>query len=104
MNSIGWQVCGVLLGISAVIVAIYIAKTLNSASKTIDNANGVVNKASKIIDDNEKEIGSIIKSAASITENVDEIVDMVTTIIGYLNIFSIVKKKRKNKKINKKDK
>ena len=56
MNAIGWQVCGVLLGVSAIIIAVYLAKTLNSASKTIDNANGLVTRATRIVDENEKDI------------------------------------------------
>ena len=56
MNAIGWQVCGVLLGVSAIIIAVYLAKTLNSASKTIDNANALVTRATRIVDENEKDI------------------------------------------------
>ena len=68
MNAIGWQVCGVLLGVSAIIIAVYLAKTLNSASKTIDNANGLVTRATRIVDENEKDINNIINNVSSITD------------------------------------
>lgn len=35
MNAIGWQVGAVLFGVSVLIIAIYIAKTLNTATKTM---------------------------------------------------------------------
>ena len=47
MNAIGWQIGAVLFGVAILIIAIYIAKTLNTATKTIDRVN-------KIIDYNER--------------------------------------------------
>lgn len=49
MNAWGWQIGAVLVGSSALIVAIYLAKTLNSINK-------VVEKAYKIVDYNERHI------------------------------------------------
>ena len=57
MNAIGWQVGAVLFGVSVLIIAIYIAKTLNTATKTIDRVN-------KIIDYKEKNISEIMDNAA----------------------------------------
>lgn len=98
MNAIGWQICGVLIGVSTIIIAVYLAKTLNSTSKTIDNANNVVSKVSRMVDENEKDINTIVKSVASIIENVDSIVETVANIGSYLNIFKFFSKKRKSKK------
>ena len=46
MNAMGWQVGAILFGASALIIAIYIGKLLNSTTRVVD-------KAYKIIDYNE---------------------------------------------------
>ncbi len=57
----GWQIGAVLVGSSALIVAIYLAKTLNSINK-------VVEKAYKIVDYNERHIQDIVENASSISK------------------------------------
>ena len=80
MNAIGWQVGAVLFGVSVLIIAIYIAKTLNTATKTIDRVN-------KIIDYNE-----IIDNAADITTDVKSILDIVEKVTGFFKILRVFKK------------
>ena len=48
MNAIGWQVGAVLFGVSVLIIAIYIAKTLNTATKTIDRVNKIIDYGEKV--------------------------------------------------------
>lgn len=85
MNAIGWQVGAVLFGVSVLIIAIYIAKTLNTAIKTIDRVN-------KIIDYNEKNINEIIDNAADITTDVKSILDIVEKVTGFFKILRVFKK------------
>lgn len=84
MNAMGWQIGAVLFGISALIIAIYIAKLLNSATKVVDRTN-------RIIDFNERHIQEVIENAASISNNVDEIVGLATKIISVFRLFKIFK-------------
>ena len=67
------------------IIAIYIAKTLNTATKTIDRVN-------KIIDYNEKNINEIIDNAADITTDVKSILDIVEKVTGFFKILRVFKK------------
>lgn len=97
MNAIGWQIGACLIGISALITAIYIAKLLSSASQTIEQANKVVEKAYRILDRKERDIEDIISNAASITGNVDTIIEAVTKIGSIVNVFRFVKRKKKRK-------
>ena len=85
MNSIGWQVGAVLFGVAILIIAIYIAKTLNTATKTIDRVN-------KIIDYNEKNLNQIIDNAADITNDVRSILDVVEKVTGFFKVLRIFKK------------
>ena len=85
MNAIGWQIGAVLFGIAILIIAIYIAKTLNTATKTIDRVN-------KIIDYNEKNLNQIIDNAADITNDVRSILDVVEKVTGFFKILRIFKK------------
>ena len=78
MNAIGWQIGAVLFGVAILIIAIYIAKTLNTATKTIDRVN-------KIIDYNEKNLNQIIDNARSI-------LDVVEKVTGFFKILRIFKK------------
>ncbi|MGL5330552.1 MAG: DUF948 domain-containing protein [Peptostreptococcaceae bacterium] len=84
MNAMGWQIGAVLFGISALIIAIYIAKLLNSTTKVVERTN-------RIIDFNERHIQEIIENAASITNNVDEIVGLVTKMASVFRLFKIFK-------------
>ena len=74
MNAIGWQVGAVLFGVSVLIIAIYIAKTLNTATKTIDRVN------------------EIIDNAADITTDVKSILDIVEKVTGFFKILRVFKK------------
>ena len=85
MNSIGWQIGAVLFGVAILIIAIYIAKTLNTATKTIDRVN-------KIIDYNEKNLNQIIDNAADITNDVRSILDVVEKVTGFFKVLRIFKK------------
>lgn len=85
MNAIGWQIGAVLVGVAVLIIAIYIAKTLNSATKTIERVN-------RIIDSNEKHINEIIDNAADITSDVKSILDIVEKITGFFKILRVFKK------------
>lgn len=85
MNAIGWQIGAVLFGVAILIIAIYIAKTLNSATKTIDRVN-------KIIDYNEKNLNQIIDNAADITNDVRSILDVVEKVTGFFKVLRVFKK------------
>ena len=85
MNAIGWQIGAVLFGVAILIIAIYIAKTLNTATKTIDRVN-------KIIDYNEKNLNQIIDNAADITNDVRSILDVVDKVTGFFKVLRIFKK------------
>ena len=85
MNAIGWQIGAVLFGVAILIIAIYIAKTLNTATKTIDRVN-------KIIDYNEKNLNQIIDNAADITNDVRSILDVVEKVTGFFKVLRILKK------------
>ena len=85
MNAIGWQIGAVLFGVAILIIAIYIAKTLNTATKTIDRVN-------KIIDYNENNLNQIIDNAADITNDVRSILDVVEKVTGFFKVLRIFKK------------
>ena len=85
MNAIGWQVGAVLFGVAILIIAIYIAKTLNTATKTIDRGN-------KIIDYNEKNLNEIIDNAADITSDVRSILNVVEKVTGFFKVLRVFKK------------
>ncbi|HSQ90132.1 DUF948 domain-containing protein [Romboutsia sp.] len=85
MDAIGWQIGAILVGASALIVAIYISKLLYSATK-------VVEKAYKIVDYNERYIHETIENVASITRNTDEILDVVNKITSITKIFKFIKR------------
>ena len=42
MDAMGWQIGAILIGASALIVAIYIAKLLNSTTKVVERANRLI--------------------------------------------------------------
>ena len=77
MNALGWQIGAVLFGASFFIVAIYLAKVLNSANKVVERTN-------RLIDVNERHITDIVDNAAHITKSVREIMDIITKITSYL--------------------
>ncbi|MBC5998200.1 DUF948 domain-containing protein [Romboutsia ilealis] len=85
MNAMGWQIGAILIGASALIVAIYIAKLLNSTTKVVERAN-------RLIDYNERNIQEIIENTASITKSVDEIIAILTKVTSILKVFRIFRK------------
>ncbi|MDU4936527.1 MAG: DUF948 domain-containing protein [Peptostreptococcaceae bacterium] len=85
MDAMGWQIGAILIGVSALIVAIYIAKLLNSTTKVVERAN-------RLIDYNERNIQEIIENTASITESVDEIIGVFTKVTSVLKVFRIFRK------------
>lgn len=86
MNTLGWQIGAFLIGTSALIVAIYIGKLLNTTNK-------VVEKAYKIIDYNERYIHETIENVASITTYTEEIVSMLSKITNIMKVFRFVKRR-----------
>ena len=86
MDTLGWQIGAFLIGASALIIAIYIAKLLNTTNK-------VVEKAYKIIDYNERHIHETIENMASITTYTEEIVSMLSKITNIMKIFRFVKRR-----------
>ena len=85
MDAMGWQIWAILLGASALIVAIYISKLLNSATKFVE-------KVYQLVDYNERHIHETIENVTSITRNTDEIVDVVSKITSIRKIFRFIKK------------
>lgn len=86
MNTLGWQVGACLIGVSALIIGIYIGKLLNTTNK-------VVEKAYKVIDYNERHIHETIENVASITTYTEEIVSMLSKVTGIIKIFKFVKRR-----------
>ena len=86
MNAMGWQVGAILFGASALIIAIYIGKLLNSTTRVVD-------KAYKIIDYNERYIHETIENVASITTYTEEIVSMLSKVTSIIKIFKFVKRR-----------
>lgn len=85
MNALGWQIGAVLFGASFFIVAIYLAKVLNSANKVVERTN-------RLIDVNERHITDIINNAAHITKSVREIMDIMTKITSVFRVFKFFRK------------
>ena len=86
MNTLGWQIGAFLIGTSALIIAIYIGKLLNTTNK-------VVEKAYKIIDYNERYIHENIENVASITTFTEEIVSMLSYFTNIMKVFRFVKRR-----------
>lgn len=85
MNAIGWQIGAVLFGASFFIVAIYLAKVLNTTNKAVERVN-------RLIDFNERHITDIIESAASITKSVKDILEIVNKFTGIFRAFKFFKR------------
>ena len=66
MNALGWQIGAVLFGASFFIVAIYLAKVLNSANKVVERTN-------RLIDVNERHITDIVENAAHIKKVLEKL-------------------------------
>ncbi|RDY23419.1 DUF948 domain-containing protein [Romboutsia maritimum] len=85
MNALGWQIGAVLFGASALIIAIYISKLLNSANK-------VVEKVYKIVDYDERYIHETIENVAAITKSTDDIIGLFSKVASLTKIFKIIKR------------
>ena len=86
MNTLGWQIGAFLIGASALIIAVYIGKLLNTTNKVLE-------KVYKIIDYNERHIHETIENVASITTYTEEIVSMVSKITNITKVFRFVKRR-----------
>ena len=86
MNTLGWQIGACLIGVSALIIGIYIGKLLNTTNK-------VVEKAYKVIDYNERHIHETIENVASITTYTEEIVSAINNLTSIMKIFRFVRKR-----------
>ncbi|MGL5711891.1 MAG: DUF948 domain-containing protein [Paraclostridium sp.] len=85
MNALGWQIGAVLIGASALIVAIYLGRLISSTTK-------VVEKAYKIVDYNERHIHETIENVAAITKSADDIVSLASGITNATKVFRFFKK------------
>lgn len=86
MNTLGWQVGACLIGVSALIIGIYIGKLLNTTNK-------VVEKAYKVIDYNERHIHETIENVASITTYTEEIVSVLSKFTSIVKVFKFIRRK-----------
>lgn len=86
MNTLGWQIGACLIGVSALIIGIYIGKLLNTTNK-------VVEKAYKVIDYNERHIHETIENVASITNATEEIVSVLSRVTNIIKVFRFVKRR-----------
>lgn len=87
MNALGWQIGAVLIGVSALVIAVYVAKLLNTTNK-------VVEKAYRIADYNERNINEIIDNVASITDSAEDIMNLITKITNISKVFRYTKRKK----------
>lgn len=85
MNALGWQIGAVLFGASFFIVAIYLAKVLNSANKVVERTN-------RLIDINERHIVDILDNTAHITKSIRDIMDIINKITSLFKVFKFFKK------------
>lgn len=80
MDAIGWQIGAILLGVSFLVIAIYIAKLINSANKVIE-------KAYRIVDYNERNIQDTIENIAAITKSTEDIVSLASGLTSITRVF-----------------
>ena len=85
MDAVGWQIGAILFGVSALIIAIYLAKLINSATK-------VVEKTYKIVDYNERYIQDTIENVAAITKSTEDIISLASGITNITKAFRFFKK------------
>lgn len=85
MNALGWQIGAVLFGISALVVGIYVARLLNSATK-------VAEKVYKIVDYNERHIHDTIENVAAITKSTEDIVSVISKLASITKIFKFIRR------------
>lgn len=85
MDAVGWQIGAILFGLSVLIIAIYLAKLINSTTK-------VVEKAYKIVDYNERHIHDTIENVAAITKSTEDIVSLASGVTNITKAFRFFKK------------
>lgn len=85
MDAVGWQIGAILVGLSVLIIAIYLAKLINSTTK-------VVEKAYKIVDYNERHIQDTIENVAAITKSTEDIVGLASGVTNITKVFRFFKK------------
>ena len=85
MDAVGWQIGAILFGVSVLIIAIYLAKLINSTTK-------VVEKAYKIVDYNERYIQDTIENVAAITKSTEDIISLASGITNITKAFRFFKK------------
>ncbi len=85
MDALGWQIGAILIGVSTLVIAIYVAKLLNST-------NNLVEKAYKIVDYNERHIHETLENISSISRYTEEIVSTVSKVTNILKVFRFIRK------------
>ncbi|MGL5650891.1 MAG: DUF948 domain-containing protein [Paraclostridium sp.] len=85
MDAVGWQIGAILFGVSVLIIAIYLAKLINSTTK-------VVEKAYKVVDYNERHIHDTIENVAAITKSTEDIVSLASGVTNITKAFRFFKK------------
>lgn len=85
MNALGWQIGAVLFGASFFIVAIYLAKVLDSTNKIIERTN-------RLIDVNERHITDILDNTSHITKSIKETMDIINKITGLFRVLKFFKR------------
>jgi gas vesicle protein len=85
MNAWGWQIGAILVGASALIIAVYLGKMINSTTKLVE-------KAYKIVDYNERHIHETIENVAAITKSTEDIVSLASGVTNITKIFRFLKR------------
>ena len=85
MDAMGWQIGAVLIGVSTLIVAIYLSKLLQTATR-------VVERSCRIVEYNERYINETIENVASIAKNTEDIVDMASRVTSIAKVFKFMKR------------
>lgn len=80
MDAIGWQIGAILVGASALIIAIYLGNLLNKTTTLVE-------KVIRIIDYNERYINKTIENIASITDITEDIIDMIGRVTSITKLF-----------------
>ncbi|MBQ1793155.1 MAG: DUF948 domain-containing protein, partial [Peptostreptococcaceae bacterium] len=81
----GWQIGAILVGASALIIAVYLGKMINSTTKLVE-------KAYKIVDYNERHIHETIENVAAITKSTEDIVSLASGVTNITKIFRFLKR------------
>ncbi|MBP3907139.1 MAG: DUF948 domain-containing protein [Peptostreptococcaceae bacterium] len=85
MSAWGWQIGAILVGASALIIAVYLGKMINSTTKLVE-------KAYKIVDYNERHIHETIENVAAITKSTEDIVSLASGVTNITKIFRFLKR------------